>query len=560
MKYQNRFGLDVSRTPPGGWRFTINGKQRKTYCIHQMSQWAKDAGVKGSKEEIINAIVEETVPYITLTNQTQGFIAQDDIPICNKNIYVMLGRAGDILCLLPALKYEHDRLGCKIKLVVAMEFASIVEGCSYIEPIVWQDDFRKPNHAAFRISKEYSDYRIVNCAVCAEDMRVDQKGWSFDRDIWTNSKVNAAPHSVPLLFDNRNKEREQALIDAHIPKNGKKTILTAFSGHSSPFWKGEELKQRLTALLPDHNIVDISSINADRFYDMLGLYDVADALVAIDSAPLHLASASNVKTIALVTDQNTLWHQSSWKPHHTFRVPYSKAVDWADRIANAISDGYLPPKIVWVTSSPSELSHDAAKRLKIARRSIEQENELSGGRWIECDFVAPRDGREVGDKPVPFIRNMLDQACGVAEDEDIVLILNSDIGVCTGITGEIIDACEMFGSCYSQRMDFRRIDRTMVNEIEIATGTKYPGADFFAFKKKWWIKRSQFFPDMLLGREAWDMIMRDLVRSTGGIELHNATYHEMHESHWLQNRQCAGNEHNKRLAREWLAANGRQWW
>jgi hypothetical protein len=109
-------------------------------------------------------------------------------------------------------------------------------------------------------------------------------------------------------------------------------------------------------------------------------------------------------------------------------------------------------------------------------------------------------------------------------------------------------------------MDFRRIDRTMVNEIEIATGTKYPGADFFAFKKKWWIKRSQVFPDMLLGREAWDMIMRDLVRSTGGIELHNATYHEMHESHWLQNRQCAGNEHNKRLAREWLAANGRQWW
>lgn len=558
MNLVERLGIDINTTPPGDWRYTINGKLKKSYCIRQLAMWAKDAGDTRKKEEIFMDIVAETMPHVPLQTRLTGFIAEGDIPICDKNIYVMLGRAGDILCILPALKEEADRIGKPVKMVVAAEFRGLLDGCSYIEPIVFEKDFRLSAHAYNWAVRQFPEYRVINCAVCAEDMRVDQKGWSFDRDIWINTKIPIPPHSKRLLFDNRDAGREEALKKQHLIPN-KKNVLLALEGHSSPFFWGPELKQELAKRLPDVNFVDISAIRADRLYDLLGLYDEADALIAIDSAPLHLAAASYVETIALVTDQNTLWHQSSWKPHHLLRIPYSSAIKKIDDIVAAIERKYSQPVIHLVRSKKAQNDAETQRRMDLADRSIsEEEHRFSA--IIHTDFRPKRDASSIGDAPVPFIRDMIEQAGLTAKPTDILCIVNADIGVTPSITGEILDACYNFGSCYAQRNDFRRIDRTILNEVECATGKKYPGADLFAFTKEWWDKRNQFFPDMLLGREAWDMIMRDLVRSTGGVELHNAIWHEMHDSHWLKHRSCAGNEHNKRLASTWLAANGRNWW
>jgi len=559
MTNTEKFGIDIRTAPPGNWRLTINGKLKKSYSIDHLVQLARNAGNKASKDEIIRQIVWETVPFIQGHSPIVGVLDEKSTVHYDKNIYVMLGRAGDILCLLPALYYEYQRTKERQKLVVAKEFASILEGCTYVEPIIFEDDFRKPAHAANWISKQYPTHRVLNCAVCAEDMRVDQKGWSFDRDIWTNSKINAVPHSMPLLFDNRSKEREEALKKQYTSFN-KKIVLLALEGHSSPFFWKDELKAALQKLSPRTEFVDISNIKAERIYDLLGLYDSADTLIAIDSAPLHLARASKIKTVALVTDQNTLWHQSSWSPFHTLRVPYSNAVKKAKDIADVINGEYSQRRIFWVTSSAQPKDERESNRQRMLTQSIENENQFSGGAWVRCDFTPTRDGSSIEDAPVPFIRDMLNTARSQAKDTDILLIVNSDIGMCPGITGEILDACNNFGSCYSQRHDFSKIDRLALNEIEVGIGRKYPGADLFAFEATWWDKHKDFFPDMLLGREAWDMIMRDLVRSTGGIELNNAIYHEMHDSHWLRYRKCNGNEHNKRLAVEWLAGNGRQWW
>jgi hypothetical protein len=555
---KDKFGVDINTTPPGDWRYTINGKLKKSYCIRQLAQWAKDAGDQRKKDEIFMDIVAETMPHIPLQTRLTGFIAEGDIPICDKNIYVMLGRAGDILCILPAMKEEADRIGRPVKMVVAAEFKGLLDGCSYIEPIVFEKDFRLSAHAYNWAVRKFPEYRVINCAVCAEDMRVDQKGWSFDRDIWINTKIPIPPHSKQLLFDNRDAGREEALKKQYISFN-KKNVLLALEGHSSPFFWGHELKQELAKRLPDVNFVDISAIRAARLYDLLGLYDAADALIAIDSAPLHLAAASTVNTIALVTDQNTLWHQSSWKPHHKLRIPYSDVIKKIDDIISVISTKCYYPAIHLVRSCKAEVDPETQRRLVLAHKSVNSEEWLSSG-WNHIDFKPTKDGTSIGDAPVPFIRDMIEQAYKEASPRDIICIANADIGFVPGITGEILDACYNFGSCYAQRHDFRRIDRLILNEVECATGRKYPGADLFAFTKEWWDKRNQFFPDMLLGREAWDMIMRDLVRSTGGVELHNAIYHEMHDSHWLKHRACAGNEHNKRLASAFLAANGRNWW
>ena len=559
MTNTEKFGIDIRTAPPGNWRLTINGKLKKSYSIDHLIQLARNSGNKASKDEIIRQIVWETVPFIANHSPLVGRLDQNSNVSYDKNIYVMLGRAGDIMCLLPALHYEFKRTGERQKVVVSQEFASVLEGCTYVEPIIFEGDFRHSARASNWAAKNNQEFRVLNCAVCAEDMRVDQKGWSFDRDIWIKSMIAASPHSERLLFDNRDADREALLKKQYITFN-KKNVILSFDGHSSPFFWGDELKQKLKSKWPNVNFIDASSIRAKRIYDMLSLYEEADTVIAIDSAPMHLASASNAKIVALVTDQNSVWHQSSWKPTHTLRLPYTSAVKEVDKIADVINDKYVKPQIRWVTSCAEPKDDRERKRQALLVSSICDENAISGGLWVRGEFVPERDGRSLGDAPVPFIRDMLQSVERGAKDDDILLIVNSDIGICPGITGEILDACETYGSCYAQRHDFSKLDRRALNEVEVAIGRKYAGADLFAFKARWWKKYQSYFPDMLLGREAWDMIMRDLIRSTGGIELHNAIYHEMHDSHWWSNRGCAGNEHNKRLAAEWLASNGRQWW
>lgn len=558
MNFKNYFNIDVTTSPPGNWRLTINGKVLRTYCINQLYSWAKDAGINGCKEEIYNLIINETVSNMDSFTQNSGVIEINDIPIFDKNIYIMLGRTGDIISLLPALKYESERLNEKIKLVCSSEFIGVVDGCSYIEPIVWNGDFKKPANAINWIKKTYPEYRVINCSVCAEDMKIEKDGWSFNRDIWIKSKIQTPPYSHELLFDNRNKLREKELLKKYnIPKD-KKIITLAMSGISSPFKDASILKQELEQRCNDFLFIDISNIKAERIYDIIAIFEMSSAIIATDSAPLHLSNAVKIPVIALVEDGNTNWHQSSWNKNHTLRIPYSKAIEKIEDIIKVINGTHKKPNLIYVKSSADVNGRDE-ERIKIANKSLILENNLSGGMWIKCKFNPKRNATSIGDKPLPFIRDMLDQANEMANPKDIIVILNADIGVVPGITGEILDACQLHGACYAQRMDFKKIQRTIINEKEASIGDKYCGVDLFAMTKEWWNTFGKSFPDMLLGREAWDMIMRYIVKINGGKELFSAIYHERHGSYWYSNIKCNGNEYNRELAREWLKLNNKKW-
>jgi hypothetical protein len=67
------------------------------------------------------------------------------------------------------------------------------------------------------------------------------------------------------------------------------------------------------------------------------------------------------------------------------------------------------------------------------------------------------------------------------------------------------------------------------------------------------------FPDMLMGRESWDNVMRNLMRRNAhvtGCELEHAIWHEWHDSYWIVNRTSPGNAHNRRLMSDWLGKYG----
>ena len=54
------------------------------------------------------------------------------------NLYVQLGRAGDILNILPLLWDDYRKASEKPGLMVAAEFAPLLEGVSYVEPVIWK--------------------------------------------------------------------------------------------------------------------------------------------------------------------------------------------------------------------------------------------------------------------------------------------------------------------------------------------------------------------------------------------------------------------------------------
>ena len=58
------------------------------------------------------------------------FLRQKSQPSC----FIQLGRMGDIMILLPAMKHLHDKAGVKPVMAVSTEFASILDGVGYVEP------------------------------------------------------------------------------------------------------------------------------------------------------------------------------------------------------------------------------------------------------------------------------------------------------------------------------------------------------------------------------------------------------------------------------------------
>jgi hypothetical protein len=214
--------------------------------------------------------------------------------------------------------------------------------------------------------------------------------------------------------------------------------------------------------------------------------------------------------------------------------------------------------IVYVTSCGSDLDDETARRVDLAQRSIELENEESGGMWVKCDFTPPRTASDLGDGDLPYVRDMVEAGLELCSDGDYVALINSDICVAKEATKRIVYGCSNFKAVYSNRMDFVvRVDHPNASCESISSGRKHIGTDFFAFTKDWWATNGDKFPDMVLGREAWDMVMRRIIKSSGGLEIHNCFYHEWHSSPWEQDRESRpANLHNRALADQWLAVNG----
>lgn len=484
-------------------------------------------------------------------------------------LFSSLGRAGDVLNALPLAKRYFDQTGRNPYFQTAAAYANLLDGVSYVEPVIYEGEFTNGILALYQACQLTSDIRV--CQIYGFGLNPPQDCTSFARQSWVSAGADVPWGSLPLFLDRRNAYREALLVDPVVSMlHGNKLILVALNGQSSPFpYRGlvmRELKRRLGS---GFHILDLCEIKASRFYDLLGLFDIAHCLVTIDTGHLHLAHASKVPVISFITRDPSGWHGSPWRPNHVGRWYYDEVPAHLDEIfsLNAVMDGkreWWKPKIIhtWSDWREGEVNPELQKRAQVAQESWQVEYNL-GQCWIPCEHkrtAATRTGQDVCDPhPVAYvhdtIKNGMDQA---TKDSDIIVLSNADVGMTPGTTAKILEVVGRHGAAYSHRRDFKQIDKPFISESQVLKGDWYCGTDLVAFTVGWWKKHAHEYGDFLLGRERWDEILRQLIKFHSGGNLDGCVWHCWHESFWCGKLRdtLPGNVWNKRLAQKWFDETG----
>jgi hypothetical protein len=250
--------------------------------------------------------------------------------------FIIMGRYGDIIIALPALKHIYDTTGQKPVVITSTRFGDIFDGVSYVDAIQLQDlngdnylkaqDYCKEKGYKAKVLRWWmigNAEDLNDIPLSDSDNTVIFKGKKFNINFtrWPNYQTSLWDRtgvpielmkSLPLVFDKRNKERETALVNFINKKNKKRlpVCLYNFCGHSSPFAAVPEFMNELYKWKNKFHMVDLGELKCEKIYDLLGLFDASKLLVTIDTATMHLSKSSKIKTIAFANDSNNGWGQS----------------------------------------------------------------------------------------------------------------------------------------------------------------------------------------------------------------------------------------------------------
>lgn len=437
---------------------------------------------------------------------------------------VSLRRYGDIINLLPLLRFIHRKTNTRVKLIVHRTFANVIEGVSYVEPIIWDGDMDAPLAAA-------KAHGAVNAQVHGLGLKPDPTQ-NYAKRAWRLLGYEWSRHSE-LVFDRRDALREKKLV----PESDLPIVLVKLHGFSSVFKESENLWALLRAEFDGLcQLVDLDKINADRIYDLLGLLDSAACLVTVDTVTLWLARGSKCPVVALVNDLPYL--ASPPVGNVLVRLPYRVAFKFWEKIASAIHSTLFDPYkhgMVHVFQDFQPPDENGKRRHKEAMATWH----LLGARQLP--FTGKRSSKSVGDnRGTPFIKDMVNAAISTG-GENIIIISNNDVKIDPHLSAAILESCNQWGCYWAYRLDQ-------------PNGKTDHGGDLFAFTRKWWFMHQHLYPDMLLGYLWWDDLLVRMMRWSGCAEQARLYYHEPHPGVITRPR-TKGSDHNEIQAHEWLKSN-----
>ena len=210
----------------------------------------------------------------------------------------------------------------------------------------------------------------------------------------------------------------------------------------------------------------------------------------------------------------------------------------------------MPVIHLWSQYNPTDL--DTIRRYKIAAQSWARQP------WTEFPVEQlPRWWREEG-VSLPYIKDLFDAGCVSRLPTDIIVFTNADCITRSDAVLQIISHLQKSTACYSYRFDFNHKLMKLPTDPEFSKGQLYPGSDLVAFRASWWMANRHKMPDMVLGYEAADPVLRQLVDETNlgmSNEVVGLIAHERHYSRWEDSKnryRLKGQLHNLILAKKFF--------
>lgn len=450
-------------------------------------------------------------------------------------LYVQLGKAGDIINLLPLL-WADAQAGEKSGIMVSERYASILDGCGYLEPVIFKGEPAELGRAvaeAKQLAKTVHCCQVNGPPDVVRELSYRSIGQeyatteSFLKESWLLAgRLGDWRLQHPLVFDKRDKDREAALAAALVVPR-KPLLLISDGGESSPF-RYKNLLQELVRLKfgKSRTIVNLAGVHAERIYDLLGLYDLASCLIVTDSAPLQLAYGSKVPVVALVNDQPILWNGSVWRPNHVCHIRYGdfpgRAVEMLERIEEVGKVGCWgslapegKPAIVHAWSK-YEVNEHNERRNYLALQSW-QDAYRESPLWVSTPIDIGALGQDTQHSVLadsvrlPFVVDVIRLACLRAKkDDDLICLTRCHTIFPQGVTRQLLGAPKPLFA-------YRRYTEPVEH---------HPAVDLFCFTKAWWREHQAEYPArMVMGLDPyWHQALASLIVKYGGRELPNVIW------------------------------------
>lgn len=467
-------------------------------------------------------------------------------PIC----ILQLGRAGDVINILPIAKELADRRGHPIPIVIHEDYADILDGVSYAEPEVYQGVISDFN-GALEFAKDRFE-EVIETQIYGKTT-FEMKHDSFCVDSWELANFGSLWGKLPLVFDQRDRAREKSLIEKHV-KTKKPLLLVNFKGISSPFqYSGPvmaDITQRWGNLF---EILNLAGVQAERFFDLLGLMEKAAGIISIDTGTAHLASATKTPMILLQASTPHLWNGMKPSKNCELALRYPESLRRREEM-HCVIDSWLPNwnQIRFCHVYSDFTSPEDYRRTAVAALTWTKVYDEHWRAIPVRDEQLPRLFRDKG-RELPFVKDLIDFAAVFAADEDYIVLTNRDICFARSITSQLQKMIEVSEVGYGQRRDFEKSFNQPIDDANVKLlGVVYGGTDIFVFSRKWWVANRALMPDMLIGTEAWDAVLRHVMETFPNcVRIHDQIYHEKHKSIWFnpENRFSLPSQlHNQTLA------------
>lgn len=490
---------------------------------------------------------------------------RNDDPSSDDPCFVQLGRAGDILNILPVVRYHHGLCSHRrIRVVTHIDYVNVLGRCSYVD-VVKHDGDINDLVGAVNLAKSLSPRVLVPQLFSSFGIQSPETP-NYNTDQYKRCDALELFDRLSCEIDNRNWDAER-LLYSNACKTPNGIVAYNLTGVSSPFGGEDQLSKELKWRYGD-SAVDLNFHRSKFHTDQLGILDKCAVLLTVDTFTAHLAQASHCPYIFLASN-----HEGNpWKASKLRRKPIAQMTcdDYDTAEIFKIIDSKLYSKQnrgrVWHCV---QIRDTKDQRVLRARESWEKMYSVGTVKPIHIPDSFNRTAEIIGDKrKLPFLRDILKIAADNISDSDILIFTNDDVA---------------FGA--------RSVEQSVLklNHVPIVTGARsdvdnvssptdfrrHLGRDFVAFRGDWLRKNINLIPDFIVGASEWDLVVAAMARKHCGIEMicdnigvvfpeceipFKLITHEPHDAVWQRAENVntsPSQKHNRALAEEWFRSNSR---